>query len=99
MLRSGEQFDGIRDSVPSSMLTVCLVRASNPTRTARLRARHVGSDLQGHLRDSSRYATILDDAGFEDFAVDNEGRTVPGIAADILIQVGWIQRSLDPTEG
>lgn len=37
-------------------------------------------------------------AGFEDFAIDNEGRTVPGIAADILNQVGWIHRTLDPAD-
>ena len=29
-------------------------------------------------------------AGFEDFAIDSDGGTVPGIAADILNQVGFI---------
>jgi gluconate kinase len=90
MLRSREHLDGIRQAVPELVLTVCLVRAPNSTIDSRLRARHVGSDIDGHLRDSSRYASMLDSAGFEDFRVNNEGRTVPEIAADILMQVGWI---------
>lgn len=89
MLRSRDDLDGIRDSIPSSVLTVCLVRASNATIDARLRGRHVGSDLEGHLSDSIRFASILEAAGFEDFAIENEGLGVPKIAADILNRVGW----------
>jgi hypothetical protein len=91
MLRSREQLEGIRHSIPSSVIMVCLLRADAATLDARLRARQVGSDLEGHLRDAAHFASFLDRAGLEDFAIENEGRTVPEVASEILDRIGWLR--------
>ena len=90
MLRSGENFREIQASIPDSVFSVCLLKAATTTLESRLRSRHVGSDLEGHLQDSTRFAEFLDQAGFEDFAVANEGQSVPDLASWIIERVSWL---------
>jgi hypothetical protein len=89
-LRSGEYFRGIQACIPNSVFSVCLLQATSATVETRIRARHVGSDLEGHLQDSIRFADLVDRAAFEDFAIVNEGRSVPQIASRIIERVGWL---------
>lgn len=90
MLRSSDYLQGVRDSTPGGTFTICLLRVSASTTEARLTRRHLGSDLEGHVRDSASYAAFLESAAFEDFAVKNEACEVPQIAAAIIQRIGWL---------
>jgi GNAT superfamily N-acetyltransferase/dephospho-CoA kinase len=71
-------------------LTVVRLTASEATRLARVEEREL--DRRGrvwHLARSVELEAILDAAGVDDVVVDNDGRPLPAVAAEVLAAAGW----------
>lgn len=83
------RLDAIRTALAGCELTV--VRVSSPPGlvAARLRRREVGSLLDDFLERTDSVATVIKDAGLEDFTVMNDDRPPRQLAAEILERLGW----------
>ena len=89
-LRRRESVDGLRRALPDADLTVVRLLASRATVEERLRRRDTGSVLKEHLVETLQMAESMDSAALEDFQVENDGRPVSDVAAEILRRAGWV---------
>ena len=85
-----EAVDGLRRALPAAQFTVVRLVASGATVEDRLRRRDTGPVLEEHLSQTVRMAEAMDRAALEDFQVENDGRPVSEVAAEILRRAGWV---------
>jgi hypothetical protein len=80
----------ITEAVPDAEITVVRLRAPLETIQTRIRTREAGRDAQWYL-DAAQYLTPrLEDAGVEDYVVDNHDRPPEAVAAEVLHVAGWL---------
>lgn len=84
-----EIVDGLRNALPEVSLTVVRLSTSPATVEHRLRSRESGPVLEEHLREAMQMAESMDRAALEDFQVENDGRPLSEVAAEILNRSGW----------
>ena len=89
-LQRPEVVDGLRRALPDADLTVVRLLASRGTVEERLRRRDTGRVLEEHLAETLQMAESMDQAALEDFQVDNDGRPVREVAAEILRRASWV---------
>ena len=85
-----EAVDGLRRALPAAQFTVVRLVASGATVEERLRRRDTGPVLEEHLSQTVRMAEAMDRTALEDFQVENDGRAVSEVAAEILRRAGWV---------
>ncbi|MDN3024276.1 hypothetical protein [Streptomyces sp. S.PB5] len=72
-----------------------LLTATDETTERRLSGRELGSELAAELRNSARKARMLDErAPVGTLRVVTDGRTVIGVAAEVVAATGWIPASV-----
>jgi hypothetical protein len=71
-------------------LVVCRLRASSSTMQQRVRVREPGMLQQRFVDRVKELDAILDRAKLEDFAIDNEDRSVTEVAREMLTRAGWL---------
>lgn len=79
----------IVEAVPGADITVVRLRAPLPLLRERIVARQAG-DPAWFLGAAEYLDSIFDNAGVEDFIIDNVDRPVRDVAADVLRIAGWI---------
>lgn len=83
--------DQIRTAVPGADITVVRLRAPLDVLEARLRFREAGRDPQWYLDTTAYLVDKLEQAGVEDYVVDNHGRPAADVAAEVLRVAGWLR--------
>jgi hypothetical protein len=81
----------LHDDAVGTELTVCRLTVEQAELNRRLRARHYDDhqSLLWHLRRAPELASILDDAGVDDFSVDATHAPAQEIAAIVARTAGW----------
>jgi len=89
-LETQAELDRLRAAVGAERVVVCRLRAPIALMQSRVRRREPGM-LQAQFVD--RVATleqVLDAAGLEDFAIQNDVASVTAVARDMLVRAGWL---------
>ena len=89
MIQSSDEIERIKAVLGDVSLSVVRVDASKEIVEARLRARDTGAELEGHLHELAATTTVVDGLGIEDLRIDNGGRPIREVAADLLARLGW----------
>jgi hypothetical protein len=82
--------DEIRSAVPTARLVICRLRARLETMEARVRLREPGMLQEEFVERVRVLEAALDATGLEDFAVDNDGRSITDVAREALRQAKWL---------
>lgn len=82
----------IRDIIPAANTIVCRLTASVETMSQRVDSREPGMWRARRVARVRELNALLDRARLEDFAVDNESRSLTDVAKEILMKAGWIAR-------
>ena len=88
-LTSAEGVQALRDALPGVDVAVGLVGASPEVIAERLGRRDSGAVLREHLEESASMARALEEAGVEDFRIDNDGASARLAAEELLRRLGW----------
>ena len=80
----------ITGAVPGAVISVVRLRAPLETVHARIRNREAGRNPQWYLDTAEYLVRRLEDAGVEDYVVDNHHCTADEAAAEVLRLVGWL---------
>jgi broad-specificity NMP kinase len=78
------------EAVPGAAVQVVRLQASLETITNRLAGRETGSSLRWHQQRAQELMEIMDREGVGDLIIDTENRSAEDIAAEILLQSGWL---------
>ncbi len=89
-IESREELECCREAVKAENVAVCRMTASIQTMEARVRGREVGALQKSFVARVAELNAILDRARLEDFAVNNENRTVTDTALEMLTRSGWL---------
>jgi hypothetical protein len=89
-IESEEVLSDLTNVLNHAPVTVCRLIASLETMVDRLRTREVGIRQHEFLERSRVLNSILDAAGVEDFAIENEGHNVTSVAEEMLVRAKWI---------
>jgi len=79
----------VTEAVPGAQIRVARLRAPLEVLHARIRAREAG-DPSWFLGAATHTASVLERAGVEDYAVDNQDRPVTEVAGEVLRRSGWL---------
>lgn len=82
--------DDILSAVPTARLLICRLRARLETMEVRVRLREPGILQEQFVKRVRVLEAALDAAGLEDFAVDNDGRSITDVARDVLRHAKWM---------
>ena len=88
-LTKADRVEALRNALPDVEMAVVLVAAPPGSIAERLGRRDHGAVLQEHLEESRRMAGELEDAGLEDFRVDNDDSSAASAAREVLRRLGW----------
>jgi hypothetical protein len=78
-----------RRCIPKAEIQVCRLTAKLDLRRERLRSREKGAGLDWHLERTLELDLVLDEAGINDFSVDNSDRPLREVASEVLARAGW----------
>jgi len=84
-----ERLDALRRAIPDADLTVVRLTAPPEVIVDRLRRRDAGTALEEHLEEFRAMGAAMEEAGIEDLVVENDGRALREVAADVLRRIGW----------
>lgn len=79
----------VEAAVPGAEITVVRLRAPLALLRERILARHAG-DPSWYLGAAEHLDGMFENAGVEDFAVDNIDRSPADVAAEVLSRAGWL---------
>lgn len=79
----------MRRAVPGADVTICGLVASDDTLLARVAKRESGTSAAKLMRRSLELSRILRESASQDFTVATDGRTIAGIAREIIDRLGW----------
>lgn len=77
-------------AIPGAELVVCRLRASVTTMQRRVRVREPGMLQERFVARVAELEASLDRGHADDFAVDNDDRTITDVARDVLVRAGWL---------
>ncbi|MBV8911372.1 MAG: hypothetical protein JOZ89_11500 [Gammaproteobacteria bacterium] len=77
-------------SVPGAAITVVRLRVRRDVLEERIRVREAGRDPAWYLGAAAYLAETLEQAGVEDFVVENEGRPAVEAAREALLLARWL---------
>jgi len=84
------QLELCREIIPAANTAVCRLTASIETMKRRVQMRDLGISQREYVTRVERLNVILDRTQLEDFAVNNENRSLTDVALEMLINAGWI---------
>jgi hypothetical protein len=87
------------EALPGAKVTVVRPRAPLAVLQARIRSREAVTDPSWFLGAATHTAKVLEQAGVEDYLVDNEDRPVAAVAEEVLRLVGWLGSSAGADRG
>lgn len=89
-IESREELECCREAVKVESVAVCRLTASMETMHMRVQSREIGAMQNSFIARAAELNAILDRANLEDFAVNNENRTVTGTPLEMLTRSGWL---------
>jgi nucleoside-triphosphatase THEP1 len=89
VIQSSLQLDGIRKAIPEADLTIVRVVGPPDLVANRLRRRDAGKILEGHLKETVEFDSLLNEAAVEDHRVVNDARPLRDVSLEVLKLVGW----------
>lgn len=89
-IENREELECCREAVKAENVVVCRLTASLQTMEGRVRSREVGVLQNTFVARVAELNAISDRARLEDFAVNNEDRTVTDTALEMLTRSGWL---------
>jgi hypothetical protein len=89
-MENREELGCCREAVKARNVAVCRLTASIQTMQVRVRSREVGALQDSLVRRVAELNAILDRARLEDFALNNENRSVTDTALEMLTRSGWL---------
>jgi hypothetical protein len=81
-----------RDIIPAINTVVCRLTASIEVMKRRVQVRDLGISQREYVARVAKLNVILDRARLEDFAVDNESRSLTDVALEVLVKAGWLSK-------
>jgi hypothetical protein len=89
-IEDGAQLKLCRDIIPAFNTAVCRLTASIEVMKQRVQTRDLGISQRESVARVAKLNAILDSARLEDFAVDNENRSLTDVALEVLVKAGWV---------
>lgn len=89
-LESQSELERCRRASNATSVMVCRLTASSGCLRQRVRSRETGVHQDKFIARVDELNAILDRARLEDFAIENEGRSITEVAREMLIRAGWI---------
>lgn len=90
-LTSQEEMAALRKAIPQVHIKVCLLTASHSARDDRISSRDTGSLRDDFLRRTDALADQIKALQLHDFKLQNEGRPIDAVAAELLDSLRWLR--------
>jgi predicted kinase len=89
-IETREELECCREAVKAENVVVCRLTATMPTMEGRVQSREKGALQNSFVARVAELHVILDCARLEDFALNNENRSVTDTALELLTRSGWL---------
>ena len=89
-LEDRSQLELCRDAVLATLTVVCRLTANTEEMQNRVQMRESGLLQKEFVARVAKLNVLLDRARLEDFAVENENRSLTDVATEMLVRAGWI---------